>query len=69
MFIVTSAAAVTLNKPPIKQEKSIQRIVCMKKLVLLINGNLGLRVLEFIISQGGIEITGIVNRAAALELQ
>jgi methionyl-tRNA formyltransferase len=32
----------------------------MKKLVLLINGNLGLRVLEFIISQGEIEITGVV---------
>jgi hypothetical protein len=28
--MVTSAAAVTLNKPPIKQENRIQRSVCMR---------------------------------------
>jgi len=32
----------------------------MKKLVLLINGRLGIRILEYIISQNEIEITGII---------
>ena len=32
----------------------------MKKIVLLINGNLGLRVLEYVINRSDMEITGII---------
>lgn len=36
----------------------------MKKIVLLINGNLGLRVLQYVINRGDMEITGVVINAS-----
>lgn len=36
----------------------------MKKIVLLINGNLGLKVLQYVINRGDMEITGVIINAS-----